>query len=462
MFKGSIPNPLRSMTHEIVRGWKCSDIYVGCSGNFTVERVLSPLNRFRLHGNDVTIYSCVIGEWLAGMGVDLRLRPEVMDAYGWLKPYLADEEEAIATLLLATNLPVGKESKNAYYKRIYEGYRRQWEILHAKTLERVKALTLRLSSFFPGDVREFVKMVPDNQAFISFPPFYKGRYEWMFRGLEALFEWEAPEFCDVTEHRKELIADIMSKRHWLVFINFELPELSDHLVGIIQTTNRGVRIYVYASDGPARIRMPNQDTKVVLIPRLGPGDEVGSEITLLPLTNPQFAALKSQYLNVYISPAKASVACGVLVDGILVGAFAYSTAPTLAVCGGMAQTPQAYLLSDFPVEPVDYKHLGKLVLCAALSQEAKCILERRAKHRIRYAVTTAFTDRPVSMKYRGLFDLLSRREREKQDWGAGIDPCCAQRYMLNYGAVLGEWTLAEGLAMWKKKYGGKRDDERTI
>ncbi|MEW6555098.1 MAG: hypothetical protein AB1384_12525 [Actinomycetota bacterium] len=457
MFRGSIPAPLRSMTQEIVKGWDCSDVWVGCSGNFTVERVLWPLDRFRLHGNDVTIYSCVIGEWLASMGVDLRLRPEVMDSYGWLELYLDGEEESIATLLLATRLPVNREGDNAYYKRIYEGHKRQWDSLHTKTLDRVRAFSMRLSSFYSGDVREYVKQVPTDQGLIAFPPFVKGDYERMFRGLEALFEWEPPDFSDVAEHREELIADIMSKRFWEVCVNFEIEELSDHLVGITQTTNRGVKVYVYASDGPARICVPNQDTEEVLVERLGPGDEVGSEIALLPFTAPQFAALRSEYMNAYIRPGQASLACGVLVDGMLVGVFAYSTAPTMAHWEGRVQTPHAYLLSDFPVEPSDYKHLAKLVLYASLSKEVKLMLERYARHRIRSAITTAFTDRPVSMKYRGLFELLSRKEQEHKDYEDLTDAYYGQRYELNYGAVLGEWTLAEGLAMWKKKYAGKRE-----
>ena len=49
------------MVSEIVADWRCPDIYIGCSGNFTIERVLAPAKRWRLHGNDVTIYSCVLG-----------------------------------------------------------------------------------------------------------------------------------------------------------------------------------------------------------------------------------------------------------------------------------------------------------------------------------------------------------------------------------------------------------------
>jgi hypothetical protein len=31
-----------------------------------------------------------------------------------------------------------------------------------------------------------------------------------------------------------------------------------------------------------------------------------------------------------------------------------------------------------------------------------------------------------------------------------------QPYEINYGAPLGQWTLQEGLALWKKKHSQKR------
>ncbi len=34
------------------------DLYVACSGNFTIERVLA--DRFKLHSNDVSIYTSVV------------------------------------------------------------------------------------------------------------------------------------------------------------------------------------------------------------------------------------------------------------------------------------------------------------------------------------------------------------------------------------------------------------------
>jgi hypothetical protein len=139
----------------------------------------------------------------------------------------------------------------------------------------------------------------------------------------------------------------------------------------------------------------------------------------------------------------------VLVDGKLVGAFAFSSGTRSF--GGLSEI---YLLSDFPVAPTDYPRLSKLVLYAVLSHEGKLLVERMMRHRVRTIITTAFSNKPVSMKYRGLFDLVSRKDNP--NWtpdASGPGAAYQQRYLINYEARMGTWTLAEGLAVWKAKYG---------
>jgi hypothetical protein len=114
------------------------------------------------------------------------------------------------------------------------------------------------------------------------------------------------------------------------------------------------------------------------------------------------------------------------------------------------------LLSDFPVTPTEYQKLAKLVLIAALSKESKLLAERITGKRTRALTTTAFSKNPVSMKYRGLFQLIKRKEN-KIDLD-GLDLATAyslQPYELNYGARMGDWSLQEGLDIWKKKHGQK-------
>jgi len=170
--------------------------------------------------------------------------------------------------------------------------------------------------------------------------------------------------------------------------------------GQVQTANRGVPINVYSSVPRARIVRPNQRLEPVKSPRLVPGRRLGETLSLARLTMKQFATLRSQYMNRNIRPGTPTRALAVLVDGVVLGAFAFSTPKY--------DPHNVYLLSDFPVAPTSYGRLSKLVLYAALSTEAQFLAQRAMNTRLTRLNTTAFTQRRVSMKHRGLLRLNSR------------------------------------------------------
>jgi hypothetical protein len=90
-----------------------------------------------------------------------------------------------------------------------------------------------------------------------------------------------------------------------------------------------------------------------------------------------------------------------------------------------------YLLSDFAVRPTPHKRLSKLILACVVSKEVQADLEQWLCARIRTIGTTAFTDKPVSMKYRGMFDVHSRSEGK-----------------VNYLGPAGRWNLQGGFQWW--------------
>ncbi len=98
----------------------------------------------------------------------------------------------------------------------------------------------------------------------------------------------------------------------------------------------------------------------------------------------------------------------------------------------------ARLLVDFSVGSTRYKHLSKLVLRAAISREARLLVERNYKRRIQFVRTTAFSDHPESMKYRGLYKQI---KREVLPNGT---------YKLVYEAAMTDIALAEHLRLWSK------------
>lgn len=456
MFQGTIPSNVQMMLGEIVGSWNASDIYVGCSGNFTVERVLHNHAKARLHGNDVTAYSCLIGDYLAGNELGARFNPKYDGPMSFVEKYITDDASVIAVTLILSKLADALKSKkrNAYYERLIQAYKDQWETIFASQYNLVLALPKMLTSFCRGDVCEWVKGLDKSQGFICHLPFYKGGYEKMFAAIEDVIAWAPPEYEMIDQEKiHALFEEAMGFRHFLFVINKEMPELKKNLIGLAQTTNRGTPLYVYANHDRSRIVMPSQKATTPAIARLGQNDDVGETISLVKLQSAEFQGLRSQYLNPHIKPASESLALGVVVDKKLVGAFAVSVAPTMGNFDKHVSTPTVYLLSDFPVAPSKYKRLAKLVLYAALSKESKLIMEMLSNRRARTLITTAFSKKPVSMKYRGLFDLVSKKELDGVDenetdmskiyYGSG--------FQLNYAAPLGAWTLQEGLALWKKK-----------
>ena len=100
-----------------------------------------------------------------------------------------------------------------------------------------------------------------------------------------------------------------------------------------------------------------------------------------------------------------------------------------------------YIMCDLAVASDVEKRLAKLVLLLLTSREVKEWVDAKLNKRVGWVITTAFAKGPVSMKYRGCFQLYSR----KQDKKTG-------QYALNYYAPFGARTLTESFALWKKKY----------
>lgn len=435
-FIGSIPPPLRSIVHEYTRSWEVDDIHVACSGNFTIERALE--GRCRLHSNDVSIYTSMVGAWLADRDdLPLAVKAEHQDEWGWLSAYLTTPIDRAATVMIGTSAFQGLHRATPFHQRQRAAYRDQWPRLHADTLDKLAAVDLRLASYSPCDASAFLHTVPPDGAVLSFPPFYSGGYETLYAGLDELFEWDAPTY-DVMDldGLHAMIEQLESRPHWLYGLDHRHPDREDHLRGVVQVSNRNVPIYVYSSHGSTRWTGPAQTMEAVTAPKLGVDDELGDRLALAKLSAGQVNALRSHYLDPRIAPAATELALGVLVDGVLVGCFALSR-------DKFANGANAYLLSDFPVAPTQYKRLSKLILYAALSREAQVMIERTLSRRVRVILTTAFSDHPSSGKYRGLFKLTKRTET----------PDAPHAFQLNYAADAGAWTLAEGLATWKEKHG---------
>lgn len=434
VFAGTIEVEVRSIVQEHVRTWDVSDVWVGCSGNFSIERFLGPLH-YTMHGNDVSIYTCQLGKYLSGQRVDFTLRDESKEQLGWLEPFMETDADKIATLMLGTRFLqfVGKPGR--YFTRMLDGFIRQYPEIHAQTRKKVEAVTVKLASFHAMDVREWLTdVVPETAAVASFPPFDVGGYETMWKPLDHHFTWDEPRYEILNDAGiLETLELIKAREHWILASNHRRGEWEDQLVGVVQTSPRRRPNYVYASTHRTRIVKPRIVMEPVNVPRLGPGDRVGETIKLAPLTAQQFNFLRAQYLNPKIRTAAPAAQFAVLSEGRLVGA--------IGVLPGKFDPDEIYLLSDFAVPSSDYRRLSKLVVMAAVSKEMQHLMQNAMSRPIRRIATTAFTQNAVSMKYRGCLELSKRSESTDPDW----------KFELQYGGDVGRWTLTEAVAEWRRR-----------
>lgn len=447
MFQGTIPPALQSIVVETVGGWGVRTLYVGTSGNFTIERALPPMT---LHSNDVQLYSCAVGWFLTDHDFPLAVKEEWQADWGWLTPYLDGPAGKLAVVMLCTRMLDGhKRQGHPWYDRMRAGYRDQWTRLYDDTRAKLEATELRLASFHAGDVVDWMQQIPRRSSFVSFPPFWSGGYESMFAALHDVFEWEEPEYTILDEERMQVMIDrIASRKHWLYGNNERRPDLEPYLRGHVRASWNSVPIWVYSSSGPTRYSKPAAKTAdALLVPHLRPGQDLGETLSISRITGPQFITLREHYLTQKIHPLTPRATYAVLVDGVIVGAFGFDVPPNMyeRTQVGRLPGPYVYLLSDFAVTGTDYSRLAKLVVMASLSHEAKLEAERMTGRRARSLTTSAFTDRPVSMKYRGLLDLLTRKESPREEF----------QFQLYYGARLGQWSLEEAYAQWQTSHGSK-------
>lgn len=471
MFYGAVPPMVQQMIVEVVEEWDSpGELWIGCSGNFTIERVLkAKWPEMKVHGNDVHLFQDKLAQYFMEKDPDLRMTDLGRQAFPWLQDSLETPEDQIATLMLASKLVQtididGNARENPYYSRLIRGYQEQWGDLHSQTVEKLAGLAFRLESYASKDVYTWLKEdVPDEAAVIAYPPFTGAPMEYMPENpkLEKMFDWEAPTFEHLIGDRLETLFDMIAEREmWMFGLQKRRERFEPHLIGRHKPTNRGTLMHVYGSSSVRRLVAPHQQVQQLPIPHLQHDQELGEKVELREIDYSQFAQLRSMYMNENIRPGASSISVAVLADGFLIGCLAFSVGRSHpSNWAAQLPAPHAYMLSDFPVKGTRYERLAKLIAALGTSEEARFLCENYANRRYRAITTTAYSNHPASMKYRGAYKLLRRRDNNAlNEWWAEnseisqSDPYYSRPFELEYGAVFGVRTAQAIYDEWRRKH----------
>lgn len=442
-FIGAVASSVRQVLATYASGIEGTVLLIG-AGNFTVASVLrSGGFQGRIKCCDVSLYSSALGAYLAGHDFAVSEKADCPEQLRGLL-CLDTPEDMVATIALLYDLREVWQCKNPYQVRIVEQYRQKWPELVDQTKMKLQVYKEHIGAleYAAQDGFEFLAGHDSSCTVFAFPPTYKAGYERLEKLLRAALDWNPPEYRQMTDKDMSLYQEISRFAAYFVVLEKDLPEVQA-LIGepvAILPRGRASFSHIIARQPTRQIVLRNQTRSEDVGPIWPPDRPVtGSEtISFSPIRLGQSIRLNELFLSSRIDyfSGGVGVSLAFLMDGQVFGKVDFC--PSTHQWKLPDARPMIYIMSDLAV-PSCEKRLAKLVLMCLLSREVREVLALKYTEHFGWAVTTAFSLHPVSMKYRGLFKLHKRTEKD-------------DGYLLNYYAEFGEHKLSQVIDIWSKKH----------
>lgn len=437
MFVGGLPKDTLAQVGRLISASEASEVYVCCSGSFRLEQLLMQTSsRARIIGNDVSLLTCAIGELACGRELELTYHGRL----AFLEDHLAGHgyRRRVGALLLASEMS-RYTAKNEFSANHMRHYQDSAPSYLEKAEERLTAFlaTFRLDDFRPRDFLEHSKEGAERGALVlGFPPTYKSGYERMYKFIHENTRWNQPSYAVFDPENVETWVRSLADAGAAYCVGADRRFGSMEPSAAFSPSGKHT-IYVYARSALSSYARTDYSIK-----RFGyrPIDAdsltADSQVDIVPTGAGEMNFLKERYLARGIVHTTGSDNFLVFVGGRLCGGFIYMTGGDPTSFKGRDPLRSLYLLSDFSVSRE--RRLSKLIAMLATCKLCVSIAERKQLRHYQQVVSTAFTDKPVSMKYRGIYDLIGRGEGH-----------------LNYASPVRNASPQEIYREWFRRYGSQ-------
>lgn len=428
MFFGTLPDNARKVISKYIP-YFCEEINVICSGNFTIESTLRR-NGYNgiINSSDVSLYSCSLGWFLTDQDFALKINKE-----DWLEKYIDSPINKTATVLLMADSSRIYPRKNDYQKSRWNEFVKGWPILHDKMVKKITDFksNVSINTFEPKDLHQKINDKCNGIVTGFMPTIFKG-YEKLYSVLDEVFEWKKPPY-ELFDNTEQFYKNFINKtRKWIIFSQHEISEIYNKFpdyVSVVEKNNK-VNIYIYTNITTSNmyVRRKINTCPIDYMPIYEHEIKEDSNIELCAIDSPKFNYLREIYTakNIKLTGSVQDRLI-VLIDGHLAGLIGFTL--------GKYQIDEIYVLCDIAFPSRFHNRLSKLIVMISLTHEVKERLDKKYINNFKSLLTTAFTNKPVSMKYRGILKLKNRKPG-----------------MLNYVGQLGQYSLREALQKWLKKY----------
>ena len=435
MFQGTTPPEVKIVIQDIMerQKGKCTDVFCACSGNYTTDKTLSAMG-FSVHSNDVSLYSKLIADYVLGKDeTPVKVKDEQFAKVfaNWEELPLKKLCMVMYMMHIAQLLP----QKNEYQIEMLEIFmqKEQAEMFYRSTLEKIqKGTDFKIKDFYYGDFADFLKSKKGAGIGIAFPPTYKGGYEKMFKAVEDTFEWEHADY-NIFDPKQadELFLKFLREDKNLIYTDREFDLLAEYETAQIVLGPGKKPVYLYSSieDSPKAyyIERPQkpQTSKYRTIPMDFEFTE-NTQIAVKVVPKEDVNYFKGFYMSNKVDYTDGGeLALMFFADGLAFGFASFSKYSSRRMGELMG-------LSDFVVNSKT-KRLSKLLIMLELTHDVRMIIARSVQEYYDVIYTPVYTQKPVSMKYRGVFKL------EKREPGK-----------LTYYGTFNETTINETYKKWLK------------
>lgn len=431
MFTGTTPPEVKLLLQDLMRGVKGKDVFIGCSGNYTTDKIMSAMG-YTVHSNDVSLYSKLIADLLLDTSTEVEcINPELKNVFD---TWEETKYKKLVQVMFALKVAQFHQRKNDYQEEMFNAFIEQSKIYYDNTIKKLEkgALDFSIQSFYYGDFLDFLKMKRGKGVGISFPPTYKGGYEKLFSYVEESFKYEHASY-NIFDPKEggAVFKELLDNDENIIYSDRYFNILEGYLVGKIRLGSNKNPLFAYSSLQTNNHYYIERDKCVK-----------PSHIHILPvdyqfttdtvITIRQCAVNDVNYYKAFYMANKVNYTTGgdfglvFMADGMAFGFTSFSKQ--------LSTLSQIFMQSDFVVNSETHR-LSKLLIMLVKSHDVRRLIARKMYNYYDGVKTTVYTTSLVSMKYRGVFNL------ERRDEGKLI-----------YSSIFTEKSLNELYALWIRKY----------
>lgn len=445
MFFGSTPKVIGNYFHDEIKRIQPKRVFSPFAGAFAIEQIVSLASpNTKLLSTDVTLFSAAIGFYLSDKETTITLTDEALELVPFLRDKYSTEDIAAAVLIFSDLAPhIVKAEKTEYYRKLVKNIIANFETNFEKAKQKLQKIKANIKNldFYAMDAVELLSQVEKGDVVYFDPPYFQGDYEKMFKYLPKYFNYKEPSYtCIDRDMIQQYLTDFHKNgitAYYRCFnTNDELPEGYKLSMAYQHKYHAYHCIYTNADSDMFIKRFEALKERVPKYKIAGEDFIISnkSKIEFVKIGND----IANHYRMLWVKKAEMkqpNYSFLVLADEQVIG--------VICINSGLAYgIDKAMIISD-PASPMTrYKRLSKLILNLLLTREFLYLVNELTLWPHTGFTTIAYTNNPVSMKYRSLFELIKREDLKEGNY----------QYKLTYHSKKQFDSIQIALEDWVKKY----------